>query len=46
MEIVVGLAFLEAAMTGPDCVRLPGWTVIGVAALLTAPRLVDRYLEG
>lgn len=36
---------LELGLAGVECVRLPGWTVLGVAALLTAPRLVDRYLS-
>lgn len=40
------LIVLEVAGIGVECVVLPGWTVLGVAALLTAPRLIDRYLEG
>lgn len=40
MEIVV---VVQAA--GIECVRVPGWAALGVAALLTAPRLVSQWLE-
>lgn len=43
------MAVLELVLTlgvgGVECVRVPGWTVLGVAALLTAPRLVSQWLE-
>lgn len=36
---------LTVGIGGVECVRLPGWAVLGVAALLTAPRLVHTYLK-
>lgn len=30
---------------GAGCVAVPGWAVVGVAALLAAPRLVREYLR-
>lgn len=46
MTIVVfelGPSVLAAG--GPECVAIDGWAVLGVAALLTAPRLVREYLS-
>lgn len=37
MEVVLELAHLGL---GVECVRVPGWAVVIVATLLTAPRLV------
>lgn len=37
---------LEVGAAGVECVRLPGWTVVGVAAMLSAPRLVEKYFDG
>lgn len=39
MEIV-----LLVGAPGVECVTLPGWVVVVVAMLLTAPRLIERYL--
>lgn len=39
MELVVQVA-------GVGCVSVPGWSVVAVAALLAAPRLVREYLSG
>lgn len=36
---------LEIGLAGLECVRIPGWAALGVAGLLTAPRLVRDWLE-
>lgn len=36
---------LEVGFGGLECVRLPGWAVVAVAALLTAPRLARDWIE-
>lgn len=36
---------LDVGLAGIECVRLPGWTVVAVAALLTAPRLAQDFLD-
>lgn len=38
MKLIVQLA-------GEACVAVPGWSVVAVAALLAAPRLVREYLR-
>lgn len=38
--IVVELA---SAPLGVECIRVPGWSVVIVAGLLTAPRLVREW---
>lgn len=40
MEVV-----LSIGAAGIECVTIPGWTVLGVASLLTAPRLVSQWIE-
>lgn len=35
---------LDVGMAGVECVRLPGWAVVAVSVLLTAPRLLKEYL--
>lgn len=40
VELVVELA---TAPLGVECVTVPGWSVVVVAMLLTAPRLVREW---
>lgn len=44
MQLTVTLVEPIATATSVSCVSVPGWAVITVAALLTAPRLVDELL--
>lgn len=37
---------VELSMLGVDCVRVPGWSVVVVATLLTAPRLLSELPSG
>lgn len=40
MQLVITIG-----LVGIQCVTLPGWVVVVVAMLLTAPRLVGRFLD-
>lgn len=41
------MSWALAIQLGQGCtVVVPGWAALGVAALLTAPRLVSQYLDG
>lgn len=37
---------LEVGAAGVECISVPGWSVVVVASLLAAPRLLRLYLVG
>lgn len=43
MQLVIELGSAISSAGGPGCISVPGWSVVIVATLLTAPRLVKEF---